>query len=175
MLTTNPFDDDKLREECGVFGIWGGERAASFVALGLHALQHRGQESAGIVAVSEGIHDASGNEDGFCIFPDGSKLSTGALEQYGMLVVPGAEVTQNRIRGRKNSHIIALDLRDYISADQSAAEIVEYRQQARTPDHNERLASTNPVARHRWRAETRPRRARPPLPNLRALRTGLPR
>ena len=48
MLTTNPFDDDKLREECGIFGIWGAENAASFVALGLHALQHRGQEAAGI-------------------------------------------------------------------------------------------------------------------------------
>ncbi|WP_265529141.1 amidophosphoribosyltransferase [Sphingomicrobium marinum] len=49
MLTTNPFDDDKLREECGVFGIWGAEQASSVVALGLHALQHRGQEAAGIV------------------------------------------------------------------------------------------------------------------------------
>ena len=38
MLTTNPFDDDKLREECGIFGIWGAENASSFVALGLHAL-----------------------------------------------------------------------------------------------------------------------------------------
>ena len=50
MLTTNPFDDDKLREECGIFGIWGAENASSFVALGLHALQHRGQEAAGIVS-----------------------------------------------------------------------------------------------------------------------------
>jgi len=49
MLTTNPFDDDKLREECGIFGIWAADNAASFVALGLHALQHRGQEAAGIV------------------------------------------------------------------------------------------------------------------------------
>jgi len=53
MLTTNPFDPigldgDKLREECGIFGIWGADNAASFVALGLHALQHRGQEAAGI-------------------------------------------------------------------------------------------------------------------------------
>ena len=48
MLTTNPFDDDKLREECGVFGIWGAETASAVVALGLHALQHRGQEAAGI-------------------------------------------------------------------------------------------------------------------------------
>jgi amidophosphoribosyltransferase len=50
MLTTNPFDDDKLREECGVFGIWGAETASAVVALGLHALQHRGQEAAGITS-----------------------------------------------------------------------------------------------------------------------------
>src|SRR3546814_2388358 len=48
MLTTHPFDDDKLREECGVFGIHGADSAAAVVALGLHALQHRGQEAAGI-------------------------------------------------------------------------------------------------------------------------------
>jgi amidophosphoribosyltransferase len=50
MLTTHPFDDDKLHEECGVFGIYGAQDAAALVALGLHALQHRGQEAAGIVA-----------------------------------------------------------------------------------------------------------------------------
>src|SRR5918998_1953097 len=50
MLTTHPFDDDKLREECGVFGIWGSESASAVVALGLHALQHRGQEAAGITS-----------------------------------------------------------------------------------------------------------------------------
>ena len=42
--------DDKLREECGVFGIFGHPDAAAHAALGLHALQHRGQESAGIVS-----------------------------------------------------------------------------------------------------------------------------
>ena len=46
----HPFDDDKLREECGVFGVTGVAEAANFVALGLHALQHRGQEAGGIVA-----------------------------------------------------------------------------------------------------------------------------
>jgi amidophosphoribosyltransferase len=49
-LPSHPFDDDKLREECGVFGVIGVQEAANFVALGLHALQHRGQEAAGIVA-----------------------------------------------------------------------------------------------------------------------------
>ncbi|HEX8554306.1 MAG TPA: amidophosphoribosyltransferase [Sphingomonas sp.] len=50
MLTTHPFDDDKLREECGVFGVSGTDSAAALVALGLHALQHRGQEAAGITS-----------------------------------------------------------------------------------------------------------------------------
>jgi len=42
-------DGDKLKEECGVFGVIGVADAANFVALGLHALQHRGQEAGGIV------------------------------------------------------------------------------------------------------------------------------
>jgi amidophosphoribosyltransferase len=50
MLTTHPFDDDHLKEECGVFGIHGHPDAAAHTALGLHALQHRGQEAAGIVS-----------------------------------------------------------------------------------------------------------------------------
>ncbi|WP_333571896.1 amidophosphoribosyltransferase [Sphingomonas sp.] len=50
MLTTHPFDDDKLREECGIFGVSNSEGAAAMVALGLHALQHRGQEAAGITS-----------------------------------------------------------------------------------------------------------------------------
>ena len=41
---------DRLREECGVFGIYGHADAAALTALGLHALQHRGQEAAGIVS-----------------------------------------------------------------------------------------------------------------------------
>ncbi|MBN4016564.1 amidophosphoribosyltransferase [Rhodospirillaceae bacterium AH-315-P19] len=50
MHKTNPFDDDHLHEECGVFGIYGHMDAAAHTALGLHALQHRGQEAAGIVS-----------------------------------------------------------------------------------------------------------------------------
>jgi len=49
-VTTNPFDDDRLHEECGVFGIFDGTDASAHTALGLHALQHRGQEAAGIVS-----------------------------------------------------------------------------------------------------------------------------
>lgn len=57
MLTTNPFqgiesddeDGDTLHEECGVFGIYGDKDAAAHTVLGLHALQHRGQEASGLV------------------------------------------------------------------------------------------------------------------------------
>ena len=49
MLTTQPFDDDHLHEECAIFGVYGHEDAAALTALGLHALQHRGQEATGMV------------------------------------------------------------------------------------------------------------------------------
>ena len=44
------FNLDKLREECGIFGISNHEDSSALVALGLHALQHRGQEGCGIVS-----------------------------------------------------------------------------------------------------------------------------
>ncbi|NNK45293.1 MAG: amidophosphoribosyltransferase, partial [Altererythrobacter sp.] len=53
MNWTNPFLDefgDKLREECGVFGAINASDASAATALGLHALQHRGQEAAGITS-----------------------------------------------------------------------------------------------------------------------------
>ena len=50
MATPFDFDDDKLKEECGVFGIYGHDDAAALTALGLHALQHRGQEACGITS-----------------------------------------------------------------------------------------------------------------------------
>ena len=49
-MDETPFDDDSLHEECGVFGIFGRADAAALVTLGLHSLQHRGQEAAGIVS-----------------------------------------------------------------------------------------------------------------------------
>jgi amidophosphoribosyltransferase len=50
-------DDDQLRLECGVFGVFGVPDAARVVALGLHALQHRGQEACGIAAFDgQGFH-----------------------------------------------------------------------------------------------------------------------
>ncbi|MEC7488057.1 MAG: amidophosphoribosyltransferase [Pseudomonadota bacterium] len=63
-MNSNPFDNDRLREECGVFGVFGHKDSAALTALGLHALQHRGQEAAGIVTFQEGqffSHRATGH------------------------------------------------------------------------------------------------------------------
>ncbi|MEM7617325.1 MAG: amidophosphoribosyltransferase [Pseudomonadota bacterium] len=60
----NQFDDDKLHEECGVFGIFNHDDAAAHTVLGLHALQHRGQEAAGIVSTDGNqffVHRAEGH------------------------------------------------------------------------------------------------------------------
>jgi len=57
------FADDHFHDECGVFGVFGHPEAANLTYLGLYALQHRGQESAGIVASSGGdlnMHRAMG-------------------------------------------------------------------------------------------------------------------
>ena len=50
MQTTHLSDEDSLHEECGVFGVWNVTDAAAVTALGLHALQHRGQEATGVVS-----------------------------------------------------------------------------------------------------------------------------
>ena len=65
MLTTHPFDDDTLHEECGIFGVSGSDGAAALVALGLHALQHRGQEAAGITSF-DGANFHYPSRDGAC-------------------------------------------------------------------------------------------------------------
>ncbi|MEJ2457764.1 MAG: amidophosphoribosyltransferase, partial [Novosphingobium sp.] len=55
MNMTHPFrdaDGDKLREECGIFGVIGAKDAANIAAAGLHSLQHRGQEAVGITSFS---------------------------------------------------------------------------------------------------------------------------
>jgi amidophosphoribosyltransferase len=62
-FSLNPLQDDKLREECGVFGIFQCKDAAAHTVLGLHALQHRGQEAAGIISYDGKIfhsHHAEG-------------------------------------------------------------------------------------------------------------------
>ncbi|MEE9471605.1 MAG: amidophosphoribosyltransferase, partial [Gemmatimonadota bacterium] len=49
-MYNDAMDDDRFHDECGVFGVFGHSEAANLTYLGLHGLQHRGQESAGIVS-----------------------------------------------------------------------------------------------------------------------------
>jgi amidophosphoribosyltransferase len=51
-VSAHELDDDHFHDQCGVFGIWGSDEAANHAYLGLHALQHRGQEAGGIVSYS---------------------------------------------------------------------------------------------------------------------------
>jgi len=60
---------DKFQEECGVFGIYNSKEASINTALGLHALQHRGQEAAGIVSLQEGSNQQ--DAEIFVHFADG--------------------------------------------------------------------------------------------------------
>jgi amidophosphoribosyltransferase len=75
-------DDDKLKEECGIFGAIGVSDAANFVALGLHALQHRGQEAGGIVSYQE--------EQGFNSARRFGYVRDNFTEQSLMKTLPGA-------------------------------------------------------------------------------------
>ena len=57
------FDEDELHEECGIFGVFGHKNAANICYYGLHSLQHRGQEAAGIVVKQDdklNIHKGEG-------------------------------------------------------------------------------------------------------------------
>jgi amidophosphoribosyltransferase len=60
-----PLGSDRFHDECGVFGVFGHAEAANLTYLGIHALQHRGQESAGIAAREEGkgilVHKGMGH------------------------------------------------------------------------------------------------------------------
>ena len=49
------YEVKSLNEECGIFGVWGHPEASSVTYFGLHSLQHRGQEGAGIVSNDAGV------------------------------------------------------------------------------------------------------------------------
>ncbi len=75
---------DKLREECGVFGIFGHGEAAAHTVLGLHALQHRGQEAAGVVTF-DGKHFHSHRALGLVGDHFSSKKVIGGLPGHGAI------------------------------------------------------------------------------------------
>jgi len=75
---------------------------------------------------SLGLRHFSVTEDRFeAYMADIASEAERARRQYDLLVIPGAEVTQNHIRSKNNSHIVALNLREFISADQPAEDILK--------------------------------------------------
>lgn len=78
---TEKYQTAELHEECGVFGVWGVPDAASLVYYGLHALQHRGQEGCGIVAV---------NDEGHLRRVKGEGLVTEVFDESKVSSLPGS-------------------------------------------------------------------------------------
>ena len=75
---------------------------------------------------SLGLKHFSVTEDKFDDYmADIASEAARARKLYDLLVVPGAEITQNHLRSKKNSHIVALNLREYINADQPAEDILK--------------------------------------------------
>ena len=98
-------DDDHFHDECGVFGIYGHPEAANITYLGLHALQHRGQESAGIVT-SDGeqlyAHRAMGLvQDAFT--PGAARASCPGASPSATSATPPPAARTSRTRSRSRS------------------------------------------------------------------------
>jgi predicted metal-dependent phosphoesterase TrpH len=75
---------------------------------------------------SLGLKDFSVTEDRFEAYLAAiAAEAKRARKLYDLLVIPGAEITQNSLRSRKNSHIIALNISEFISADQPAEDVIK--------------------------------------------------
>ncbi|MFO7587280.1 MAG: amidophosphoribosyltransferase [Gemmatimonadota bacterium] len=120
-------EDDKPREECGIFAVSGSRAAAELTFLGLYALQHRGQESAGIVAI---------DEDGTARAHRGMGLVSEAFDDATLRRLPGS---------------VALGHVRYSTAGSSALRnaqpvLVNYRHGAMALAHNGTLTNAREVA-----------------------------
>ncbi len=108
------FDDDKPREACGIFGIYDHPEAAALTYFGLYALQHRGQESAGI-AVAKDMQIVE--HKGMGLVPDVfdmdhlAQLNGGSAVGHVRYSTTGSSILTNaqpfRVRHRKKSYAVA--------------------------------------------------------------------
>jgi predicted metal-dependent phosphoesterase TrpH len=112
-----------LRE---VVDLYGKTRRFDVIAITDHILMRRDLLARAGRLLSLGRRTFSVTEDRFDSYlEDVEREAKRAQRLFGMLVVPGAEITQNHIRSRKNSHIVALNIRQFISADQPARDILQ--------------------------------------------------
>jgi predicted metal-dependent phosphoesterase TrpH len=117
-----------LRE---VVDLYGRTKQFDVIAITDHILMKRDLLARAGRLLSLGRKEFSVTEERFGAYlEDIDREATRARRLYNMLVIPGAEVTQNHIRSKKNSHIVALNIQKFISADQTAEEILrEIRKQ----------------------------------------------
>jgi 3',5'-nucleoside bisphosphate phosphatase len=114
-----------------VVDLYGQTRRFDVIAITDHILMKRDLLARAGRLVSFGTRDFAVTEARFADYLD--QIATEARRAkrlYDLLVIPGAEITQNHLRSKKNSHIIALNIREFISADQPAEDILrEIRRQ----------------------------------------------
>lgn len=117
-----------IREVCDLYGQTG---HIDVIAITDHILMERDWLARAGRVASLGQRRFSVQPDDFFAYLDEIRYEAQRAEQrYGLLVLPGVEVTQNHLRATRNSHIIALGVREWISADQSAEDILrEVRRQ----------------------------------------------
>jgi predicted metal-dependent phosphoesterase TrpH len=118
-----------LRE---VVDLYGQTKRFDVIAITDHILMERDLLARAGRLLTLGVRNFSVTQDRFDAYlNDINEEARRAQRLYGMLVIPGAEITQNHIRSKRNSHIVALNIRKYISADQSAEDILrEIRRQS---------------------------------------------
>ena len=109
MSDLDPRSDDKFHDECGVFGIFGHGEAANLAYLGIHALQHRGQESAGIAAAHDGkiavhkgmglVADVFGDKNTLAGLPGSAAIGHTRYSTAGQSVLENAQPMVARTTG----------------------------------------------------------------------------
>jgi predicted metal-dependent phosphoesterase TrpH len=114
-----------------VIDLYGQTRRFDVVAITDHILMKRDLLARAARLASFGRRDYSVTEERFADYLDEIRTEAKRAKRlYDLLVIPGAEVTQNHLRSKKNSHIVALNIQEYISADQPAEDILrEIRRQ----------------------------------------------
>ena len=112
-----------LREVIDLYGRTG---RFDVIAITDHILMRRDVLARAARIASLGSRDFSVTRDRFDEYlADIASEARRAKRLYDLLVLPGAEVTQNHIRSKRNSHIIALNIKEFISADQPADDILK--------------------------------------------------
>ena len=109
-----------------VIDLYGKTRHFDVIAITDHILMERDLLARVGRLASLGYRSYSVTEDRFGAYLDEIESEgVRAKRLYGMLVIPGAEITQNHIRSKKNSHIVGLNLKKWVSADQPAEKILQ--------------------------------------------------